>query len=328
MHQLGAQVTGLALAPPTEPSLFRAAGLEQLIDSHIGDIRELAVVREVLQAAQPEVVLHLAAQALVRPSYADPVGTYASNVMGSVHVLDAVRTCASVRAVVMVTSDKCYENREWPWGYRENEAMGGFDPYSSSKGCAELVTAAYRQSFFGPQQPTVVASARAGNVIGGGDWALDRLVPDILRAFGQGEPVVIRSPHAVRPWQHVLEPLAGYLLLAERLCSEGHAFATAFNFGPMPDSEVPVRQIVQQLQKAWPGSVVHIADVSPVLHEAQLLRLDATLARTRLGWRPLLNLAQTLQWTAQWYQAFAADPAGARQLTLDQIAQYGALADA
>ena len=231
LQTMGAKVTGFALAPPTSPSLFEAARVADGMTSIIGDIRDAAALKDALVAADSEIVLHMAAQPLVRASYDDPVGTYATNVMGTVHLLEAVRAAASVRACVVVTTDKCYENREWAWGYREDEPMGGFDPYSNSKGCSELVTSAYRRSFF-QHSGIALGSARAGNVIGGGDWAADRLVPDILRAFEQNKPVVIRNPNATRPWQHVLEPLSGYLVLAERLYNDGQAFAEGWNFGP------------------------------------------------------------------------------------------------
>ncbi len=324
LRQLGAQVTGLALAPPTEPNLFALAGVDADLDHRLGDVRDLAAVDAAFAASRPELVLHLAAQALVRPSYAQPVETFATNVMGTVHVLDAARRCPSVCAVVVVTSDKCYENREWPWGYRENEPMGGRDPYSASKGAAELVTAAMRQSFCadGPW----IASARAGNVFGGGDWAHDRLIPDLVQAFLRGEAAHVRRPDAVRPWQHVLEPLAGYLLLAERLLAQGGQFAQAFNFGPAAESEQPVLQVAQLLQQVWPGASLDVATVPQGPHEAGLLRLDATLARARLGWRPRLGLAESLAWTAQWYRQFADDPGQMREVTLTQIRRYQAMA--
>ena len=268
LSRLGARVTGLALAPETSPSLFTLAGLAERVDSRLGDIRSRAIVDAVVAESRPEVVFHLAAQALVRRSYADPVATYETNVMGTAHVLEAARRADGLRAVVVVTSDKCYENREWWWPYREDDALGGYDPYSSSKGCAELVTAAWRRSYFGgPASPAGVASARAGNVIGGGDWAEDRLVPDCMRAFGTSTPVVIRRPAAVRPWQHVLEPLAGYLLLAERL-AEGPGFAEAWNFGPSVDDARPVSWVVDRLVRFWGGDARWAHDGSEQPHEA------------------------------------------------------------
>jgi CDP-glucose 4,6-dehydratase len=326
LARLGARVTGFALAPETEPSLFALAGVGDRVASRIGDVRDLAALSACVAEARPEVVLHLAAQALVRPSYADPVGTYAANVMGTVHLLEAVRACPEVAAVVIVTSDKAYENREWHWPYREDEAMGGRDPYSNSKGCAELVTSAYRASFFGEGgHPAHIASARAGNVIGGGDWSADRLVPDAVRAFGRGEAVEIRAPGAVRPWQHVLEPLSGYLRLAELLAGpEGAAFAEAWNFGPADADCRPVAEVVAGLARGWGGDASWRLSPGPHPHEATFLKVDASKARARLGWDRRLGLAQALAWTGAWYRA-QAEGADAAALTLDQIARYEAL---
>lgn len=305
---MGAEVCGYSLDPPTEPSLYRLLDLDRQLRSVRGDIRDLAGLEAAMRDFSPEVVFHLAAQPLVRLSYQSPVETYAVNVLGTVHLLDAVRRTPSVRAVVIVTSDKCYENQEWYWPYREHEPMGGHDPYSSSKGCAELVTAAYRRSFFSsaqyPQHQVAVASARAGNVIGGGDWALDRLVPDIMRAFSAGVPAVIRNPEAVRPWQHVLEPLAGYLALAERLHADGPAFAEAWNFGPADSDARTVRSLVSALAKLWGDAALWECVEPTQLHEARLLRLDSSKARARLGWSPRWNLDQTLLHTVEWYQSF------------------------
>jgi len=305
--EMGAEVTGLALAPPTTPSLYALADLGNDLAQHTLDIRDADGVARVVQNAHPEVVIHMAAQPLVRRSYVDPVETYSTNVMGAIYLLEAVRQCVSTRAVVNVTTDKCYENREWLWPYRENEAMGGYDPYSSSKGCAELVTAAYRNSFFNAkshaQHQLALATTRAGNVIGGGDWAEDRLVPDILGAFSRGEPVMIRNPHAVRPWQHVLEPLHGYLTLAERLFTEGASYAEAFNFGPREDDAQPVEWIVRQLAAKWGDSAVWRLDGADHPHEASLLRLDVSKAAHRLAWRPALNLEAGLQLTVDWARA-------------------------
>lgn len=317
---LGAEVTGYALPPPTEPSLFDRARVAEGIDSHIGDVRDLGALRECLHAARPEIVIHMAAQPLVRDSYRLPVETYATNVMGTVHLFEAVRTAASVRAVIIVTSDKCYENREWVWGYRENEAMGGFDPYSSSKGCAELVTSAYRRSFFG--NGAAVASARAGNVIGGGDWARDRLIPDMIRAFTAGQPVRIRNPHAVRPWQHVLEPLSGYLSLAEGLVLEGQRHADGWNFGPSEDDARPVQWIVERLTSLWGDGASWALDAEPQLHEAAHLKLDCSKARTSLGWRPRWSLEVALQHIVEWHRAEKKEGSDMRALTLKQIKDY------
>ena len=307
LQQMGVKLTGYALQPPTQPNMFERAGVSAGMTSVIGDIRDGAKLLAAMRDAEPEIVIHMAAQPLVHRSYADPVETYSTNVMGSVYLLEAVRQCTSVRAVVNVTTDKCYENREWLWAYRENEAMGGYDPYSSSKGCAELVTAAYRNSYFNSnsqaQRQLALASARAGNVIGGGDWAEDRLVPDILRAFSRGEPVMIRNPHAVRPWQHVLEPLRGYLTLAERLFTEGTSFAEAFNFGPREGDTQPVERIVRQLAAKWGGAAVWRLDGANHPHEASLLRLDVSKATHRLAWLPTLDLDAGLQLTVDWARA-------------------------
>jgi len=328
LQQLGAELTGYALQPPTLPNLFEEANVGLGMRSIMGDIRESEKLLAAIREAAPEVVIHMAAQPLVRRSYVDPVETYSTNVMGTVHLLEAVRQCAGVRAVVNVTTDKCYENREWLWPYRENEAMGGFDPYSSSKGCAELVTAAYRNSFFNAktfsQHQLALASARAGNVIGGGDWAEDRLVPDILSAFSRGEPVMIRNPHAVRPWQHVLEPLRGYLTLAERLFTDGASYAEAFNFGPREDDAQTVEWIVRQLAAKWGDSAMWRVDGANHPHEASLLRLDISKATHRLTWRPALNLDASLQLTVEWARA-GLENQDMHAFTLAQINNYQTL---
>lgn len=326
LQALGAKVTGYALAPPTRPSLFEQARVATGIDSHLGDVRDAGSLLRALQEAQPEIVIHMAAQPLVRYSYDNPVETYATNVMGTVHLLEAVRGAGSVRALVNVTSDKCYDNREWVWGYREDEAMGGFDPYSSSKGCAELVTSAYRRSYFGAREagggrPPALASARAGNVIGGGDWALDRLIPDMLRAFSSGHPVVIRNPHAVRPWQHVLEPLYGYLTLAEALHQGGDAFAEGWNFGPRDDDARPVQWIVERLVAMWGGQAAWELDAKVQPHEAGHLKLDCSKAHARLGWTPKWTLEQALARIVRWQQALI-QGSDMREVTLQQIEDY------
>lgn len=326
LQSLGAEVSGFALAPATDPALFTLARVGEVMNSTLGDVRDLKGLAETMQRARPEVVFHLAAQALVRASYADPVTTYGTNVMGTVHLLEAVRATPGVRAVVVVTSDKCYENREWLWGYREDEPMGGYDPYSNSKGCTELVVSAYRRSFFNSESyathGVALASARAGNVIGGGDWAEDRLVPDILRAFEAGRPVIIRSPGAVRPWQHVLEPLSGYLRLAEALVDQGPAFAEGWNFGPFDADARPVRGVVETLTQAWgEGANFQIEASGQALHEAHLLKLDISKARARLSWRPRWDLGTCLKTIVQWHRAYMAGT-DMRTETLDQIAAY------
>ena len=312
---------GLALEPPTSPNLFTVAQVEKgLASSTIGDIRDLATVKNTMQAAQPDIVIHMAAQPLVRLSYSLPVETYATNVMGTVHVLEAARSTSSVKSIVVVTTDKCYENKEWAWGYRENEPMGGHDPYSNSKGCAELVTSAYRNSFL-QSNGIAVASARAGNVIGGGDWAPDRLVPDILRALEQNQTVSIRNPTATRPWQHVLEPLSGYLKLAEELYIHGHPYAEGWNFGPKDDDAQPVQWIVEQMVSSWAKGTDWQQDVGSHPHEANYLKLDISKAKGRLGWQPRWSLATALKLITVWHQAFLAN-ADMKKLCLTQIKQY------
>ncbi|MDN4574784.1 CDP-glucose 4,6-dehydratase [Pandoraea cepalis] len=308
LRELGADVVGLALAPATTPSLFEIAGVAQDIRSIEGDVRDAALVAHVVGECAPDIVIHMAAQALVRHSYVDPVDTYATNVMGTVHLLEAIRHAPSVRVVVNVTSDKCYENREWVWGYREQDPMGGHDPYSNSKGCAELVTSAYRDSFFPPatyeKHGVALASARAGNVIGGGDWARDRLIPDILRAIEQGQPIRIRSPHAIRPWQHVLEPLSGYLRLAERLWGHGPEYTGGWNFGPDSADARQVDHIVARLTELWGDGAGWLLDDVPILHEARHLTLDCSKAQQLLQWRPRWRLETALQRIVAWHRAY------------------------
>jgi CDP-glucose 4,6-dehydratase len=319
---LGAKVTGYALAAPSKPSLWDLVEAKAGVASTLADIRDLDALGRAMDAAQPEIVFHLAAQSLVRPSYDDPAGTYATNVLGTVHVLEAARRAKGLRALVNVTSDKCYENLETGQAYREGDPMGGRDPYSSSKGCAELVTSAYRLSFF---KGAGIASARAGNVFGGGDWALDRIVPDTVRATVAGNPVQVRNPRAVRPWQHVLEPLAGYLLLAERLCEKPVDFAEAWNFGPDETDAVPVETVVGTMTKLWGPPAAWKTDGGQHPHEAHFLRLDSSKARARLGWRPRLKLPLALEWTVDWYRS-QAQGADALQLTRGQIERYMELA--
>lgn len=308
LHSLGAEVTGYALSPPTDPSLFDLARVSDLLLSNLGDIRNLESLKETMARARPEIVIHMAAQPIVRDSYKNPVETYAVNVMGTVHLLEAVRHCPGIKAVVNVTTDKCYENREWVWGYRENEPMGGFDPYSNSKACSELVTASYRDSFFNRREfsyhGVALASARAGNVIGGGDWGKDRLVPDCIRALLKGEKIAIRSPMAVRPWQHVLEPLGGYLLLAQKLYEEGPAFADAWNFGPEDADARPVEWIVKRICTRWGEGAAYEIDPGDHPHEANYLKLDCSKARARLDWRPRWNLEEAVDRILEWVRAF------------------------
>jgi CDP-glucose 4,6-dehydratase len=320
LDSLGAQVHGFSLAPPTEPNFFTAAQVREGLAGHtIGDIRDLGQLRHAMQAAAPEIVLHLAAQPLVRASYDDPVQTYGTNVLGTVHVLEAVRNCPSVRAVVNVTTDKCYENREWVWPYRESDPVGGHDPYSSSKACAELVTSAYRRSFLS-QSGVAIASARAGNVIGGGDWALDRLLPDFFRAAQRRQPLQVRHPQAIRPWQHVLEPLCGYLLLAEQLLEKGQAAAEAWNFGPNETDDRSVDWLLSHLVTLMPGTSWQPLGAEQV-HEAGTLKLDSAKARSRLAWSSRWSLTEALDKTVEWHLAWAAG-APMRGASLRQIAAH------
>jgi CDP-glucose 4,6-dehydratase len=323
LQELGAELQGFALEPPTEPSLFELARVADGMASTIGDIRDFAALHAALQAFRPEIVIHMAAQPLVRPSYAQPVETYAANVMGTVHLLESVRQTPGVKSVVVVTTDKCYENREWVWGYREDEPMGGHDPYSNSKGCAELVTAAYRASFLA-KAGVAVGSARAGNVIGGGDWAPDRLIPDFFRAAKAGRPLEVRFPDATRPWQHVLEPLSGYLMLAEQLFERGEAFAEPWNFGPGEEDAKPVRWLLDQLTAQLPGTRWH-APGGEQLHEANFLKLDSSKARARLHWAPRWTLSEALHRTVDWHLAWTAG-GDLRSLCVRQIASHQAQA--
>ncbi|PTS90600.1 CDP-glucose 4,6-dehydratase [Sphingomonas sp. HMWF008] len=321
LNAMAAEVTGFALAPPTEPSIFASAHIEDLVTHVEGDIRDLDAVRRVVAAARPEMIFHLAAQPLVRLSYENPVETYAANVMGTVHLLEAARQVGSVAGIVCVTSDKCYANREWEWPYRENDPMGGHDPYSSSKGCAELVIAAYRSSYFDAGGP-LLASVRAGNVIGGGDWGVDRLIPDLVRAFLAGQAPVIRSPGSVRPWQHVLEALAGYLAVGARLLGGEPRFADGWNFGPGDEDARPVQWIVDRMRASWGNETAFpVAETGPIPHEAGLLRLDSSRARGALCWRPALTLGAAIDWIVDWHKAVA-DGADVRAVTQRQIAHY------
>ena len=321
LQALGASVKGFALAPDTDPALFDVASVADGMESEIGDIRDAEALRRSLVDFAPDTVIHMAAQPLVRLSYDEPAMTYAVNVMGTVHLLEAVRACPSVRATVIVTTDKCYENKEWAWGYREIEPMGGYDPYSSSKGCAELVTAAYRNSFFADPAGPAVASARAGNVIGGGDWAKDRLIPDILRAFEVNAPVEVRNPLSIRPWQHVLEPLSGYLVLAQALHERGHQVADGWNFGPRDEDAKPVGWITERMVDLWGDGASWRRDESVQPHEARYLKLDISKARAELGWSPRWSLDQALDHIVAWQRARLAG-ADMRAECLTQIATY------
>jgi len=302
LRQMGADVRGYALAPEQSPALFDVLRLDKDMPSPYADINALATLKAAIRQFEPEIVFHMAAQSLVKPSYEFPVQTYQTNVMGTVNLLESVRELPSVKAVVVVTSDKCYENLEREWPYRESDRLGGHDPYSNSKACAELVTASYRASFF-QQSATAVASVRAGNVIGGGDWSAHRLLPDIIRAWQSGQTLRVRNPEAVRPWQHVLDPLSGYLMLAERLVEEGQTYARAWNFGPLQQAMQPVRRLVEAAVEKCDGFAWK-AELQPEHHEAQLLMLDCSMAQKELGWRPQWSLEQGLEKTFAWYRAF------------------------
>ena len=308
LQQMGAIVQGYALAPPTNPSLFIESHLSEIIASEEGDICDVQQLYKSMQKFQPEIVFHMAAQSLVRLSYESPLETYSTNIMGTVSLLEAVRKVGNRKVVVNITSDKCYENQEWLWGYRESEPMGGFDPYSSSKGCAELITASYRRSFFSPEKYNehgcALASARAGNVVGGGDWALDRLVPDTLKAFSNQQTVNIRNPNAIRPWQHVLEPLSGYLMLAEKLYNNGPLFSESWNFGPKEESAQSVKWILDCLKSQWGGAADGQLDDNVHPHEANFLKLDCSKAKTKLGWQPLWGIEDTLNRTVNWHKVW------------------------
>ena len=325
LQKLGANVWGYALSPPTQPSLFEVAHVADGMTSITGDVRDLEHLQAVIAEYRPEIVIHMAAQPLVRYSYENPIETYSTNVMGTVNVLEAVRQSESVRVVVCITSDKCYENKEWLWGYRENETVGGRDPYSSSKGCAELVISAYRHSYFPAKEyqhhRVAVASTRAGNVIGGGDWAKDRLVPDIMTAIMEKRPVIIRSPNAIRPWQHVLEPLNGYLCLAEQLWGHGPKFAQAWNFGPNSEDAKTVSWIVEYLTSFWGEGARWELDSAQHPHEDNYLKLDCSKARSLLGWAPKLRLSTALEWIAEWYRGYQQNK-DMRSLTEEQITRF------
>lgn len=326
LAHMGARVTGVSDSVPTQPSLYELGALSGDIEDARADVRDFDSFSAALSSAAPEVVIHMAAQSLVRASFREPRETYDTNVMGTVNLLEAVRQTPEVRVVVNVTSDKCYANREWEWGYREDEAMGGYDPYSSSKGCAELVTEAYRRSFFSQERDVRVASARAGNVVGGGDWAQERLVPDIMRGAMTDGLVRIRNPHAVRPWQHVLNPLSGYLVLAQALW-ESIEYAEGWNFGPDDGDARPVAWMVDRICELWPRPlIVKSSDGSP-LHEAVLLKLDSSRARLRLGWQPRWDLRQGLEAVVEWYSALDAGE-NMRAATLTQIEAFQAVVPA
>lgn len=321
LQQMGAIVKGYALEPNSNPNLFELAEVAKNMESEMGDITNLSLIKDSMNSFNPDILIHMAAQPLVRLSYKEPVLTYASNVMGTVNVLEAARSCKNLKAIVSVTTDKCYENKEWVWGYRENEPMGGIDPYSSSKGCAELVTVAYRNSFFNAENSPAIASARAGNVIGGGDWAEDRLIPDIFKSFEKKSPVIVRNPMATRPWQHVLEPLSGYLVLAEHLFNEGKSFAEAWNFGPKDEDCKPVSWILDKMVAKWGDHASWELDKNTNPHEAGYLKLDCSKAASKLNWEPKWNLDFTIGKIINWHKNYL-NGSNIKEECLKEIAEY------
>lgn len=321
LQSMGAVVKGYSLAPPTTPSLFIVAEVAKNMESQIGDIRDLELLKQSMLDFNPDILIHMAAQPLVRLSYVEPVDTYTTNVIGTVNVLEAARSCPNLKAIVSVTTDKCYENKEWAWGYRENEPMGGHDPYSSSKGCAELVSSAYRNSFFNTKDTAALATARAGNVIGGGDWADDRLIPDILKAFENSKSVVVRNPLSTRPWQHVLEPLSGYLVLAEHLYQYGQEYAEAWNFGPKEEDCKPVNWILDKMVATWGAGAGWELDKNSHPHEAGFLKLDCSKAALKLHWHPRWNLEHTLGLIVNWHQDWRAGK-NINEKCLQEIVNY------
>lgn len=321
LQKLDAEIVGYSLPPPTEPSLFDTARVGSGMTSHFGDIRDFNRFKAVISETQPEIIFHMAAQSVVLRSYEDPLETYSTNVMGTANLFEALRQAKLKCAVVNITSDKCYENREWVWGYREPDPLGGHDPYSNSKACAELVTAAFRNSFFGNGNGVVVATARAGNVIGGGDWTPFQLIPDTMRAFMAGRPVTIRNPKAIRPWQFVLESLNGYMTIAEFLVEKGDAYASAWNFGPCEDDARTVSWIVEVLAGIWEDGATWVVEEDGRFHEAGYLKLDSSKARNLLGWKPAIGTLKALEWVAEWYKA-ASLGKNLANLTMDQIRRF------
>lgn len=323
LHHLGAEIYGYALDPPTEPSLFKLCALDEIIHATIGDIRDLPKLTMSLQHSEPDVVIHMAAQPIVRLSYQNPVETYGVNVMGTVNIMEATRHVPSVKALLNVTTDKCYENKEWHWGYREDDQLGGYDPYSSSKACSELVTAAYLRSFFqeSERKGTAIATARAGNVIGGGDWAQDRLIPDFIRSIQQNKKIIIRSPHSIRPWQHVLEPLSGYLSLTEQLVTNGESFNGAWNFGPGDKDAKSVEWIVMKLCSLWGNDASYEVTPHPQSHEATYLKLDISKSVALLNWHPKWSLDKAISTIIDFTKSWQ-NKEDLRQVCVRQIEEY------
>jgi CDP-glucose 4,6-dehydratase len=325
LNWLGSDVYGYALNPPTDPSLYELAKLDQIVKSTIGDIRDYDLLQHAINKIKPEIIIHMAAQPLVHESYKNPRETYEINVLGTVNLLDVIRHLKTVKAVLNVTTDKCYDNKEWHWGYRENDPMGGYDPYSNSKGCSELVTSSFRNSFFNQRDykkhGVAIATARAGNVIGGGDWAKDRLIPDFIRAISSGNKLKIRSPYAIRPWQHVLEPLSGYLILCEKLYNEGSDFADAWNFGPDDSDAKNVEWIAKKLCDLWKDNASYELDNFVHPHEAFYLKLDCSKAKSKLGWYPKWSIETALNSVVEWNKALQ-NKNDMRQICINQIEQY------
>jgi CDP-glucose 4,6-dehydratase len=325
LHLLGSNITGYALDPPTKPSLFEICKVKNFIKSIIGDIRHSKSLNNAILETAPDIVIHMAAQPLVRESYRKPMETYEVNVMGTVNLFEAARNCKGIKAVINVTSDKCYENREWLWGYRETDPLGGYDPYSNSKACSELISSAYRNSFFNPEDYNIhgtgIASARSGNVIGGGDWAADRLIPDCIRALLAGEKIIVRNPEPIRPWQHVVEPLSGYLMLAQKLYENGPGYSEAWNFGPDDSDAQPVEWIVKKICKKWGQNATYKIDKGKHPHEAHYLKLDCSKAKALLGWHPRWNLEKAIDRVIEWTQAYQ-ENSNIRKVCLKQIEEY------
>lgn len=325
LNLIGADVYGYALNPPTEPSLYKLAQIDELVTSTIGDIRNYDLLLHTLKKVNPDIIIHMAAQPLVRESYKNPRETYEINVLGTVNLFDAIRQVSSVKAILNVTTDKCYENKEWQWGYRENEPMGGYDPYSNSKGCSELVTTSFRSSFFNPKEyhhhGVALASARAGNVIGGGDWAVDRLIPDLMRSILRGEILKIRNPHSIRPWQHVLEPLSGYLTLCERLYNKGPAFSEGWNFGPVDSDVQNVEWITKRICESWGDGIKYEIIDNPDLHEANYLKLDCSKAKAFLNWCPKWNIEKAIKMIIDWNKSYL-NNSDMRCVSVSQINEY------
>ena len=320
LHSLGSQITGYALAPSTEPNLFSVLGIEKSIIDHRDDVRDLSSLKSVIKSSEPEIIIHMAAQSLVRESYKDPVGTYATNVIGTVNLLEAARSCGSVRVILVVTSDKCYENREIDYEYRETDPLGGHDAYSSSKGCAELVTSAFRRSFYDASTLIAVASARAGNVIGGGDWSSNRIIPDAIRSFSSDQKLLVRSPDAIRPWQHVLEPLSGYMTLCEKMWDQPLKFSDGWNFGPL-ESISEVEKIMDRVSDLWGENAEWERSIVDQPYEATLLKLDIAKAKNKLGWAPKWDLDTALEKTVSWYKSYY-NGENVGEMSLKQIEEY------